>query len=146
LEILQSSLIYSNTSELISFNKQWIGLSLLTLMLVKAWLIPLVCLDYELRKEYIAKTLCVNRNKPILNCNGKCYLAKKLAAANQQQERQAEQDYIASLIYQVMDTSNSYSFDNSPVSFLFIDTVQYRYQSSFIDRLLTGSIFRPPIV
>ncbi|WP_225865766.1 hypothetical protein [Dyadobacter aurulentus] len=131
---------------MISFNKQWIGLSLLMLMLVKAWLIPLVCLDYELRKEYIAKTLCVNRNKPILNCNGKCYLAKKLAAANQQQERQAEHDYIASLIYQVMDTRSGYAFECTPVSFLFTDAVQYRYQSPFIDRLLIGSIFRPPVV
>jgi len=81
-----------------------------------------------------------------MHCNGKCYLAKKLAAANQQQERQAEQNFIASLIYQVMDINSIKSFDYTPVYFLFPDTVQYRYQSSFIDRLLTGSIFRPPVV
>jgi hypothetical protein len=115
-------------------------------MLVKAWLIPLVCLDYELRKDYIAKTLCVNRDKPITMCYGKCYLANKLAAANQQQERQAEQNYLASLIYQVMNTDSDQRFDYNPVAFLFLDTVQYRYQSSFIDRLSIGSIFRPPIV
>ncbi|MCF2443362.1 hypothetical protein L0657_05290 [Dyadobacter sp. CY345] len=129
-----------------SLHKQWIGLGLLTLMLVKAWLIPLVCLDYELRKEYIAKALCVNRNKPITLCYGKCYLANKLAAANQQQERQAEQDYVTSLIYQVMDINSVKSFDYSPTTFLLPDTAQYPFQSSFIDRLLIGSIFRPPIV
>lgn len=115
-------------------------------MLVKAWLIPLVCLDYELRKEYIAKTLCVNRNQPITVCYGKCYLADKLAAASQQQERQAEQDYIASLIYQVMDINSFKSFDYSPTSFLLLDKADYSYQSSFIDRLFIGSIFRPPVV
>jgi len=114
-------------------------------MLVKAWLIPLVCLDYELRKEYIAKTFCVNRNKPITVCYGKCYLADKLAAANQQQERQAERDYIASLIYQVMDINSIKTFDYTAATFFCQDTVQYRYQSSFFDRLLNGSIFRPPI-
>ncbi|MCF0060414.1 hypothetical protein MUK70_14310 [Dyadobacter chenwenxiniae] len=131
---------------MIRLHRQWIGLGLLTLMLVKAWLIPLVCLDYELRKDYIAKTLCVNRDTPITMCYGKCYLAKKLNAASQQQERQAEQNYLASLIYQVMNTDSNKLFEYTPVAFLFLDTVQYRYQSSFIDRLSIGSIFRPPVV
>ncbi|REA60199.1 hypothetical protein DSL64_15735 [Dyadobacter luteus] len=115
-------------------------------MLVKAWVIPLVCLDYEVRKEYIAKSLCVNRDKPKLKCNGKCYLAKKLAEASEQQERQAEHDYIASLIYQVMSSSNSYLFDSNLLTpFPSVNTVNYCYQSLFKSRLLIGSIFRPPL-
>ena len=115
-------------------------------MLVKAWVIPLVCLDYEVRKEYISKSLCVNRDKPKLKCNGKCYLARKLAEASQQQERQAEQDFVASLIYQVMSSNNSYSFAPTlPDTFSGADTVNYRYQSLFKNRLLIGSIFRPPL-
>ncbi|QRQ99819.1 hypothetical protein [Dyadobacter sandarakinus] len=128
------------------FSKQWIGLSLLLLMLVKAWLIPLICLDYEVRKDYIAKTLCVNRNRPMLNCNGKCYLAKRLAQAEKQQQRQAEQDYLSSLIYQVMDTGNRYTFttpapvleDNPAPSFI--------YRSALWGHLATDSIFHPPLV
>jgi CarboxypepD_reg-like domain len=37
-----------------------------------------VYLDFEMRKDYIIKNLCENRFKPQLNCNGQCYLAKKL--------------------------------------------------------------------
>jgi len=33
---------------------------------------------YELNKEYVAKYLCENKNKPELKCCGKCYLKKKL--------------------------------------------------------------------
>ena len=33
---------------------------------------------YELHKDYIAKTLCENRDKPQLKCCGKCYLRKQL--------------------------------------------------------------------
>ena len=33
---------------------------------------------YELNKEYVAKYLCENKNKPELKCCGKCYLQKKL--------------------------------------------------------------------
>lgn len=40
-------------------------------------------LSYELNKEQITKTLCVNRNKPRMHCNGKCHLKKQL----QEQEK-----------------------------------------------------------
>lgn len=33
---------------------------------------------YELNKDYIAKNLCENRNKPEMKCCGKCYLRKQL--------------------------------------------------------------------
>ncbi|GAB4011924.1 hypothetical protein GCM10028808_26780 [Spirosoma migulaei] len=40
---------------------------------------------YHANKDYIARVLCENRDKPQLHCDGKCYLAKQLKA---QQERQ----------------------------------------------------------
>lgn len=33
--------------------------------------------------DYIARVLCENRDKPGKHCDGKCYLRKKLAAAQQ---------------------------------------------------------------
>ncbi|MDI9880831.1 hypothetical protein [Flectobacillus longus] len=48
----------------------------------------LVYLDYNLRKDYIAKNLCQNRNRPSMHCNGKCYLSKQLAKAAEQKEAQ----------------------------------------------------------
>jgi hypothetical protein len=36
--------------------------------------------EYAINKDYIAKNLCENRDKPKLLCNGKCQLAKKMAA------------------------------------------------------------------
>ena len=35
---------------------------------------------YTMNKDFIAKNLCENRDKPKLLCNGKCQLAKKMAA------------------------------------------------------------------
>jgi hypothetical protein len=35
-------------------------------------------LDYQLNKNYIATTLCENRNKPACCCHGKCFLKKQL--------------------------------------------------------------------
>ncbi|MEO8822084.1 MAG: hypothetical protein ABI366_00820 [Ginsengibacter sp.] len=34
--------------------------------------------DFYLNQSFIAKTLCVNQDKPMMHCNGKCYLSKKI--------------------------------------------------------------------
>ena len=41
---------------------------------------------YSINKKYIASTLCINRYKPQLKCNGKCFLAKKIKEAEKNQE------------------------------------------------------------
>jgi hypothetical protein len=33
---------------------------------------------FELNIDYIIETYCVNKEKPQLQCNGKCHLAKQL--------------------------------------------------------------------
>nr|WP_321223196.1 hypothetical protein [uncultured Psychroserpens sp.] len=35
-------------------------------------------LYYQLNLDYIIETYCVNKEKPELQCNGKCHLAKQL--------------------------------------------------------------------
>lgn len=37
-----------------------------------------IVVNYALNKEYIAKTLCENKAKPKMHCNGKCHLKKQL--------------------------------------------------------------------
>jgi hypothetical protein len=44
-------------------------------------LVVLAC--HEINKDYIASTLCENRSRPKLNCNGKCHLAKKMKHENE---------------------------------------------------------------
>jgi len=41
---------------------------------------------FELNRSYIAEKLCINKNKPELNCHGKCFLMKKLAETEKKQE------------------------------------------------------------
>lgn len=43
---------------------------------------------YHANKEYIARVLCQNRDKPDLHCDGKCYLAKKLKATQDRQDKE----------------------------------------------------------
>ncbi|MCF2447636.1 hypothetical protein L0657_27015 [Dyadobacter sp. CY345] len=46
---------------------------------------------YQINKEYITRVLCVNRDKPQLNCNGHCYLAKKLKAQQEKEDQQTSE-------------------------------------------------------
>lgn len=43
--------------------------------------------DYILNRKFISATLCVNKEKPEMHCEGKCYLNKKL----KQQDKQDKQ-------------------------------------------------------
>ncbi len=43
---------------------------------LSAPLMPFV--DYFLHKKYIEENLCINRDKPELNCHGTCHLKKEL--------------------------------------------------------------------
>jgi len=44
---------------------------------------------FKMNQDYIAAHLCVNRNKPWLHCNGKCYFMRKI---KQEQEKEKNQD------------------------------------------------------
>jgi hypothetical protein len=37
----------------------------------------------------IAKQYCINKKRPMLHCDGKCYLARKIQAAEDEQNREA---------------------------------------------------------
>ena len=42
---------------------------------------------FKWNQTEIAETLCENKDKPALNCNGKCVLSKKLAAAEKEEQQ-----------------------------------------------------------
>lgn len=114
-------------------------------MLIKVWVIPLLYLDFEIRRDYIVANLCENRNRPQLHCDGKCFLAKRLAALNEHEKRQAEKNYMAQLLDHVMDMRKAIytlpafiSFEEHPVLF-------FRYVTPFAAQIAPAGIFHPPL-
>lgn len=47
---------------------------------------------YALNQKYIASTLCENKSRPWMHCNGKCYLMKKIKAAEDKEEKQDKEN------------------------------------------------------
>lgn len=71
---------------------------LTSLLMLRTLVVPVILVDFELRHDYIAQYLCENRLRPELHCDGKCYLAKKLKAAQEHDEREASQRLVTQLL------------------------------------------------
>jgi hypothetical protein len=61
---------------------------LMILLLVQSFSKWLVVMDFTIHRDFISKNLCENRNRPRLQCNGRCQLAKKLAEEEKQNSSQ----------------------------------------------------------
>lgn len=127
--------------------RQVLGLFLLALLLVKVCLMPMIYLDFELRRDYIASTLCENRLKPKLQCNGKCYLAKRIAAAQKEQEKQTEQNFLTKAFTPVVEPSSLFDsnfFENS-LEYTSEKSAVYAYSELSKFSQFTSGIFHPPL-
>ena len=94
--------------------------------------------EYVINKDYIAEYLCVNKDKPMLNCNGKCYLAKML------KEKQDDKK-------QNLPSINLKEYPIGFVDILFFDFVECTSEKNKIPeftpskpREFTNTIFHPP--
>ena len=47
-------------------------------------------LVYKVNQDYIATVLCVNKDKPKMECNGKCHLAKELKKAAEEESQNTQ--------------------------------------------------------
>lgn len=124
--------------------KQGVAVGFLLLMCLKAWVMPMLYLDYELRKEFIIDNFCVNKDRPELNCDGKCYLATRLAAAQKQEEKQAERNFMFKLYENITDCqSNTFSFAR-PGSDALLNSSSFSYVCPTQTNAPLSGIFHPP--
>lgn len=87
------------------------------------------------------KALCVNKDKPALQCDGKCILAQKIAAADQakSQKDEAELPPIPVVSTQYMIAAFTMIFDLPNLVMYYQQYWQEPYFKSFIK-----TIFKPP--
>lgn len=123
------------------FLKQQIGIYTLVFLYMIAMLRPIApFVEYAINYDYISKVLCINKDKPELNCNGKCQLMMEL-------EQQQDDDYKSLRI----------SMEEYPIGFVNILAIELE-EKKFTERkalfsfkknyyyLLNKEVFHPPIV
>jgi hypothetical protein len=107
--------------------------------------VPMLMLDYELRKDYIIQNFCINKNRPELHCDGKCYLAQKIKANQEKEEQEGFQSFFRQLL-EINSCVGSLQFSKSDTLIVgYIATQNFFYlPHSPID--YQSAIFHPPSV
>ncbi|MPR33437.1 hypothetical protein [Salmonirosea aquatica] len=125
--------------------KQGVAVGFLLLLCIKAWVMPLLYLDFELRKEFIIDNFCVNKDRPELHCDGKCYLAIRLAAVQKQEQQQAERNFMFKLLENITDCQTFFASFSAP-DYAFDEQVpsSFYYVSSFFPNASLSGVFHPP--
>jgi hypothetical protein len=101
-----------------------------------------ILIDFKINQDFIAEVLCINREKPMSTCNGKCYLFEKLKKAEEQEEKQAptnKKERLEVVYYYSKSTFDFPIYTDCFVSKLNPACIDDFYRSSFI-----ADIFRPP--
>lgn len=60
-----------------------------------------VYVNFLIQQEYIAQNLCENREKPEMECNGKCHLKKELAKEEKKEKKDAKLNYKEQITYYI---------------------------------------------
>ncbi len=96
-------------------------------------------IDFKINQEFIAKVLCINKDKPELKCNGQCHLKKELSKS---EEKEKEAPQSIQLKEQMQFTPKSIRTSLQ----LFPCAVQssYPYMMPFSGAQFFKDIFHPP--
>lgn len=106
-------------------------------------LFPVV--EYVVKYNYIANELCVNRNKPMLHCNGKCHLKKALAKKATEETDNSKQADFKKTELLILFTMPMYESAYNLVEELSNKQVIYTLQKKYCF-LLYKQCLKPPIV
>jgi len=109
-------------------------------ILFTIFLKSVVLIEFKVNQKFIAETLCENKDKPELNCEGKCYLKTQLAKAES-----APADFpdfrnikdLSPFVVQIFTKART-------VFFIHKESTQNGMECVFIPRRSVGSVFQPP--
>ena len=121
---------------------------LLTHLFLNLYLLALIqpalpVIDYLVNYNYIVKELCENRDKPVLACNGKCYLEKQV----KEQLNITHSDEAPMPPKVDFEKIISLKFKKFTYQFLENHTAENNtyFFKSLVARNFTNSLLRPPI-
>ena len=112
---------------------------LIVLFLSQAFEVGLIWVQFKLNQDYIAEFLCVNKDKPEMECHGCCQLRKEIAEKEAAHEKQEKSEmpgkplmFLESRISLLWDVYVKEIHSNSS------------YHTSFYAKTPVFAIFHPP--
>ena len=97
---------------------------------------------YQLNIDYIIETYCVNKDKPQLQCNGKCHLSKQLQITNNDA---LDADLVFNVVYEAFYPVFFQNYQQFQLKYqtVIIKKLNVRYTSNFEDSY-SFNYFQPP--
>lgn len=93
---------------------------------------------FEVNHKYIAEKLCENKSRPWMNCNGKCFLMKKLKQAEEKEKKQEKENQRAHYNEALPAADLSFNFKKPTIPIIYPEQMTpYTVHRPF-------SIFQPP--
>jgi hypothetical protein len=125
-------------------SKKNLSITILIALVIKLLMAPAIFLDYQIRKDFIVKNYCINKNRPEMHCDGKCYLAKQIKKTQENDEKQATDSFISKLFLTESEIkTNSLSDFFSLKSFLSKQILHFCYLESISSNFVI-SFLKPP--
>ncbi len=105
-------------------------------------LLPVI--DYYVNYDYIAEELCINKDKPYLECNGRGYLNAAMERVNGPAEKQQQKSFVINWNDYPISTLD---FHNYQLSFsdelLYLETP--KFSKNLVIKDFISFLLRPPI-
>jgi len=114
---------------------------LFTVIFLQTFSLFVIQADYFLNKDYVTKAYCVNKDKPAMHCNGKCYLARQLKE-QEKQDQQAPNPKKEKFEIQPFFLPEQFIFEKIQFS----TKVKYHYTEELIRLAFLRSVFHPPAI
>lgn len=135
-----SCFIHKTTTTFVLMKSYIILIVALTMLIKPFW--PVV--EYVVNYDYIVNVLCENKDKPQLNCDGKCYLAKQLAKESEQNnqnpfEKKQSKTEVQNILFYQLTSEFSFTKDFSQVA-----QNNFKSFSILISKLFVIDISEPP--
>lgn len=71
--------------------KNIVSILLALLILLQSFSKVWIFISFKIDQDYIAKTLCINRDKPEMLCSGKCVLKQRIKAEEENERKEIPQ-------------------------------------------------------
>ena len=122
--------------------KKLVAILIIIGVLLQSLSTVVIVAQYMANKDYIAKNLCENRDKPQMHCDGKCCLKKKLAKEAKQNAptpRNQKNQQVVTLFF----SENKLNFKPNAI---FATAKTYFSYNELATAYFHHSVFHPPTV
>ncbi len=122
--------------------KRFTALFLLIALISAHFSMYAVYAGLTLNQKYIAEKLCINKSRPWLHCDGKCYFMKKIRQAEENEKKQESKDRLNRLEVSFLQEPFRFSVTEPGTASATQEAYpvyNYHYSSRYL-----SSIFRPP--